>query len=266
MRGDNHQPPHVLVEQHAHVLGVDEGQRDRKRRRQGHQHVARHAPVRGVHPHLAENLEPLPDDVREVVEDLGEVAAGLALDQDGGDEEPHVDERHALAQVAERVLERDAEVLLLERLLELRADGIRRLVGDHAHGGRERVAGPDGARQQIESLGELLLEPGHATGALAHQHQDRHRGAGEGSRAASPTACRDATAAMVPVTSPSPSDISTIGADADVRAGLADDVCQAAAPPHLSREPVENRERADDLPLQDRGGYRLVLVLMGAAA
>ena len=71
----------------------------RERRRQRHQHIARHASMRGVHAHLAENLEPLPDDVREVVEDLRQVAAGLPLDQNGGHEEPHVDERHPLGEV-----------------------------------------------------------------------------------------------------------------------------------------------------------------------
>src|SRR6476660_4264081 len=39
---------HALPEQQVHVIGVDEGQRDTQHRGQRQQHVAGHAPVRGV--------------------------------------------------------------------------------------------------------------------------------------------------------------------------------------------------------------------------
>ena len=52
--------------------------------RQRQQHVAGQAAVRGVDPHLAQDLEALADDVGEVLENLGQVAAGLALDQHRG--------------------------------------------------------------------------------------------------------------------------------------------------------------------------------------
>ena len=152
-----------------HVFRVDEHQRNGQKRRQGQQHVAGHAPVRGVDAHLAENLEPLAHDVGEVVENLREVAAGLSLDEHGGREEPHVDERHPDGHVVQRVLEGQAVVLLLEGLAELRAHGLGAFVGDHAHRRLERVAGLDGARQQIERLWELLLEPADADGALPHE-------------------------------------------------------------------------------------------------
>ena len=80
-------------EQQLHVLGVDERQRDAERRRQRQQHVAGEAAVRRVHAHLPLDLEALAHDVREVVENLRQVAAGLALDQHRGDEEPHVEQR-----------------------------------------------------------------------------------------------------------------------------------------------------------------------------
>ena len=63
----------------------------RERRRQRQQHVAGEAAVRRVHAHLPLDLEPLAHDVREVVENLRQVAAGLALNQHGGDEEPDVE-------------------------------------------------------------------------------------------------------------------------------------------------------------------------------
>ena len=40
-----------------------------------------------VHADLPENLEPLPDDVRQIFENFGEVAASLPLNHDGGHEE-----------------------------------------------------------------------------------------------------------------------------------------------------------------------------------
>ena len=67
-----------------------------EKRRQRHQHVAGKPSVRGVHADLTANLEPLAHDVREVVEDFRKVAAGLALNEDRGREEAHVEQRHAL--------------------------------------------------------------------------------------------------------------------------------------------------------------------------
>src|SRR5262245_24213917 len=69
-----------LAEEQLHVLGVDERQGDGQERRQRQQHVAGQASVRGVDADLAQDLEPLADDVREVLEDLRQVAARLALD------------------------------------------------------------------------------------------------------------------------------------------------------------------------------------------
>src|SRR5581483_4886852 len=77
--GNQHRLTHALVEEWRHELGIDVRQRDRKRRGQRQQHVAGKSPVRGMHADLAQDLETLADDVCEVVEDLGEIAASLAL-------------------------------------------------------------------------------------------------------------------------------------------------------------------------------------------
>ena len=69
-RADEHHLAHVLVEKQRSCVGVDERQRDGEGGRQRHQHVAGEAAVRRVHAHLAEDLEPLAHDVREVVENL----------------------------------------------------------------------------------------------------------------------------------------------------------------------------------------------------
>src|SRR5688572_26649554 len=73
-RAEEHHLPHALPEQQVHVLGVDERQRDTEHRRQSEQHVAGEPAVRRVNPNLAEDLEALAHDVREVLEDLREVA------------------------------------------------------------------------------------------------------------------------------------------------------------------------------------------------
>ena len=70
-------------------------------------------------------------------------------------------------QLVQRVAQRQAEVLLVEGLLELGADRLLQFVADHAHRRLERVAGAERARQQIERFGELLLELLHPPGAAA---------------------------------------------------------------------------------------------------
>src|SRR5215510_3888921 len=82
---------HRVHEIHAHH---DDG-------RHAHKQEHGEAALRGVDAHLSQDLEPLADYVREVVEDLGEVAARLALQHDGSDEELHVDERNPVDQIAQ---------------------------------------------------------------------------------------------------------------------------------------------------------------------
>ena len=59
--------------------------------RQRQQHVAGESAVRRVHAHLPRESESLADDVRQVVENLRQVAAGLALDRHRRDEEADVE-------------------------------------------------------------------------------------------------------------------------------------------------------------------------------
>ena len=63
------------------MVRVDEHQRDGESRGQRQQDVAREAAVRRVDADLSQNLEALTHHVREVVENLGEVAAGFTLDR-----------------------------------------------------------------------------------------------------------------------------------------------------------------------------------------
>ena len=69
-RGHQQHLPHALAEQHVHVFGIDERQRDAEHGRQREQHVAGQPAVRRVDAHLAQDLEPLAHDVREVLENF----------------------------------------------------------------------------------------------------------------------------------------------------------------------------------------------------
>src|SRR5947207_12431705 len=101
-------------------------------------------------PYLAQNLESLPHDRRQVVENLREIAAGIALDADRRDEELHVEQRHALGKPVERLTHRQAEILLVEHLLELDARRRAQFVSRHADGCLKRMPGPDRPRDEIE--------------------------------------------------------------------------------------------------------------------
>ena len=168
------------------MLGTDEGQNHAERRRQRQQHIAREAAVGSVHPDLPPDLEALANDMRKVVEDLGEVAAGLPLNRDRRDEEPHVEQRDAIGQFVHRVAQWQTEVLPVEGLLELGADRRTQFLADHSERGLEGVAGADGSRQQVQRFRELLFELLESRRAAVEQpgkrqrHADRrHRDRGE---------------------------------------------------------------------------------------
>ena len=86
---------------------------------QQRQHVPAHPALGGVDPELPPDREAGPDHAGEVVEDLGQVAADLALDQDGGHQDPDVHQVDPVGHGEQGVLERQAEALLLEDPAEL---------------------------------------------------------------------------------------------------------------------------------------------------
>ncbi len=112
------------------------------------------------------DLEAIADDRREVVEDLGEVAAGLTLGEHGGDEEARVEKWDPFAKRFQRVRHRHAEILPVVRQPELGPHGLRHLFGNHRQAGRKCVSGSQGSREKIDRLGKLFLELGDA--ALGH--------------------------------------------------------------------------------------------------
>src|SRR5262249_53729370 len=95
---------------HIVVLDVEHDQEQQEGQR--HQDDARQPAFRREGLDLAEDAETFADDVADLVEDFGEVAAGGSLDADGGHEEAQVEVGNAVAHRLEGVVDRNAEVLL----------------------------------------------------------------------------------------------------------------------------------------------------------
>ena len=140
------------------MIGVDHKQHERERRRDADQHEAGHPRVRRDDPDLSFDAEPIADDRRDVVEDLREIAAGLALNEHRRDEEPRVEQRDAACELFEGVWQRHPEVLLVVEQLEHRPDGRGHLFRDHGQTGRERMTRLQRARDEREGFGKLFLE------------------------------------------------------------------------------------------------------------
>ena len=120
--------------------------------------VARHALLRGQGPDLALDAHALADGVGDRVEDLGEVAADLVLDGDGGDHQIEVVRLHAPADVGQRVVERQAQVDLADDAAELGRDGRLRLAHDHLDRLQEGRAGAQRVGQQHDRVGQAVVE------------------------------------------------------------------------------------------------------------
>ena len=138
--------------------------------------------LRGQGPDLALDPDALADRVGDRVEDLGEVAADLVLDRDGGGHQLEVVRAHAADHVLERLVERQAEVDLADDPAELGRDRRPRLAHDELDGLEERRAGAQGVGDQGDRVRQLLVErvrAGRPCGGPA-------RTAGAGSRRAPP--------------------------------------------------------------------------------
>ena len=104
------------------------------------------------------NFEALADDIRQIVQDLRQVAAGLALQHNRGDEELYVDQGHALGEIDEGVADGHAELLFFVELAKLAGDRFGDFGGNHFQSGGEGVSGPDRASQSVNRFGEKFFE------------------------------------------------------------------------------------------------------------
>src|SRR4051794_24812168 len=107
-RDDGHDPERLL-EQHAHVVGLDQVEHTGEHDREQPEDPPREASFCRQRPDLEAQPLPLGHRVRHGVEQLGQVATDLALDADRHDRPHEVDTGHPLRRFFERVLDRTAE-------------------------------------------------------------------------------------------------------------------------------------------------------------
>ena len=141
--------------------------------------VARQALLRGEGPDLALDPDAFADRVGDRVEDLGEVAADLVLDADGGGHQLEVVGPHAADHVLERLVERKAEVDLADDPAELGRDRRTRLANDELDRLQERRAGAQGVGDEGDRVRELLVERAEPAVLAAGQPEARQQEADE---------------------------------------------------------------------------------------
>src|SRR5713101_8868806 len=116
----------------------------------------------------AAQLEPLADDNRQLIEQLGKITACPLLQQHGGDEKVHFQQWHALGKILQRVLERQAQVLFVECAPELTRQRVGELAMNHFERNREGVAGAHRTRHELQTVWKLLFKFLQPRLSLAH--------------------------------------------------------------------------------------------------
>src|ERR1039458_4339193 len=149
-------------------------------RGQSHEQHHGETSLGGVNADLAQNLEAFADYIGQVVKNLGQIAAGFALQHDRRHEELDVDQGHAIGQVEQSVAHREPEFLFFVQLAKFSGDGFGDFVGDHFEGGGKGVAGANRAGERINGFGKLLLKfrktlSAHMRGIGVRDKKTEHR-------------------------------------------------------------------------------------------
>ena len=135
----------------GHQPQNDEEHADRQRR-EDHR---RGAAFGGERADFPPHLEALADDAGQVLQNLAQIAAGRALDGDGGDEQRQVVGADAGVKVAHRRFQIGAVGDLVGDDAELAADRIGHFASHHVDGDRHRMAGAQAAHDDVERVGKL---------------------------------------------------------------------------------------------------------------
>ena len=145
-------------------------ERERGRRSGGGEDPARDPGLSRQHLDEAPELHPAADDLGDPVEHLGRVTAGLALEAHDERDLLGVVALHAACHHHESVVERDAELLVLEHAAKLGLRRLDRAVDHDAESAHRRVTGAHGAGEHVEVVCELLLErPPHLRDPARHE-------------------------------------------------------------------------------------------------
>src|SRR5579884_1132711 len=178
-----HDVSDVVFEEELHVLRVGVEHQDRDADGNAGERQPGHASMRADGPDLAAELEALTNDVRQLIQDLGEVPAGALLQQHGGDEELHIQHGYAFGQLLQRDFERQPEVVLLKGPPELARQRLLKLAVDHFQRDGEGMTCAHTAGDKLEAVGKQFLEPPHAHLALAKDEQQRQEQSRQRNRA-----------------------------------------------------------------------------------
>ncbi len=160
----------------AEIAGVDEGHHTEQHERHRRHEHSRQPPLGCQRAHLEPHLGTVAQQSGQAVQDLREVAAGLALDVDGDREERQILLSDTGVEVIDRGLLIQPEADFIEQDAELGADGIRHFARGQPERDTERMTGTQAADDDVERFGKLLAEAADAfrTGAPEQQVSERH--------------------------------------------------------------------------------------------
>ena len=139
-------------------VGVDQEEDDEDEDGQEREDPARQPTLRRERSDEAEDLLAGADVLDHPVEHLGHVAARVALKQSDDRDLLHVLAVHAPGGHLERLVERDAELLVGHDPPELVLRRLRRLVDDDGHRAGERVSRAERGCEHVEVVGKLVGE------------------------------------------------------------------------------------------------------------
>src|SRR5262245_835353 len=111
--------------------------------------------------------------MRELVEQLGKIAAGPLLKQYCGDKKMNLQQGYALGQILKGVFQGQAQVLLVERAAELAGQGFAEFAVNHFQRNRECVSGAHRAGDELQAVRELLFKLLHAGPTLVNHVKKR---------------------------------------------------------------------------------------------
>ena len=149
---------HRVDKQRANEAWVEDLHGDDHRWRQSHEQHHSESALSRVDADLAQDFEALADDVREVVEDLCEIAPSFALQHHGGHKKFHIDQRNAVSEIEQGIADGQAEFLLFVELAKLSGDRLGDFVGDHFERGGKGVSGANGAGEGVDGFGKFLFK------------------------------------------------------------------------------------------------------------
>ena len=201
--------------QQLDVVGLHVQHHQEQAERQGDQHDAGEPAFGRQGLHLAEDLEALADDVADLVEDFGQVAAGLPLDGHAGHEEPQVEVRHAVAHALAAPPRAGCRGSAPRRRGRTRRRSATAFPRRRRACRRRAVAGPQGPGDQLQGVGQLggeLLQPRCAACASSHSNGSANKiSAADRGRRRSCTPISAAAASRRPAPAPTPMPNSVLG-------------------------------------------------------